>query len=188
MKLEVEQKYRVENSAALRARLVALGAEFAPAVRQVDAYFNHPARDFAQTDEAFRIRSIGDENYLTYKGPKLDRAVKTRRELEQPIVSGAAAAEQFTELLIALSFRPTAQVAKLRESASVAWGGVEYEIAWDEVDGLGTFLELELVVEQGEMETAKSQILALEKELGLTTIERRSYLEMVLAAKASAAG
>ena len=69
MKLEVEQKYRIENPAALRARLVALGAEFAPAVRQVDAYFNHPARDFAQTDEAFRIRSIGGENYLTYKGP-----------------------------------------------------------------------------------------------------------------------
>lgn len=86
-----------------------------------------------------------------------------------------------------LSFRPTAQVAKLRESASVAWGGVEYEITWDEVDGLGTFLELELVVKQGEMETAKSQILAI-KELGMTTIERRSYLEMVLAAKASAAG
>ena len=182
MKLEVEQKYRVENPAALRARLVALGAKFAPAVRQVDAYFNHPARDFAQSDEAFRIRSIGDENYLTYKGPKLDRTVKTRRELEQPIVSGAAAAAQFTELLVALGFRPTAKVAKSRESASVAWGGVEYEIAWDEVDGLGTFLELELVVEREAMDAAKSQILALERELKLTTIERRSYLEMVLAA------
>ncbi len=79
MKLEVEQKYRVVHPAELRSRLVALGAKFAPAVRQVDAYFNHPARDFAQTDEAFRIRSIGDENYLTYKGPKLDRTVKTRR-------------------------------------------------------------------------------------------------------------
>ncbi len=183
MKLEVEQKYRVVHPAELRSRLVALGANFAPAVRQVDAYFNHPARDFAQTDEAFRIRSIGDENYLTYKGPKLDRTVKTRRELEQPIVSGAAAVEQFTALLLALSFRPSAKVAKSRASATVAWGGVEYEIAWDEVDGLGTFLEVELVVDREEMDAAKSQILALEKELGLTTVERRSYLEMVLGQK-----
>ncbi|MBA4020424.1 MAG: class IV adenylate cyclase [Pirellula sp.] len=182
MKLEVEQKYRVEDPAVLRARLEQLGAQFAPAVRQVDAYFNHPARDFALTDEAFRIRSIGDENLLTYKGPKLDRTVKTRCELEQPIVGGAAAAEQFTELLLALSFRPTAKVTKSRESASINWRGVETEIAWDEVEGLGTFLELELVVEREAMDAAKSQILALEKELGLTTIERRSYLEMVLAA------
>ena len=186
MKLEVEQKYRVENPAALRARLVALGAKFAPAVRQVDAYFNHPARDFAQSDEAFRIRSIGDENYLTYKGPKLDRTVKTRRELEQPIVEGAAAAEQFTELLLALGFRPTAKVAKSRESASITRNGVEYELAWDEVDGLGTFLEIELVVEREAMDAARAQILALEAELGLTAVERRSYLEMVLGQKLEA--
>lgn len=183
MKLEVEQKYRIGDGAALRQKLIALGARFDAAVRQVDAYFNHPARDFAVTDEALRIRSIGERNFVTYKGPKLDRTVKTRRELEQPLVDGPTAAEQFTELLLALGFRASAKVTKERSAAALDWGGVHYEVAWDEVAGLGTFLELELVVEQSEMETARGQILALEKELGLTSVERRSYLEMVLEAQ-----
>ena len=49
---------------------------------QVDTYFSHPARDFAATDEALRIRSIDQENFVTYKGPKLDATTKTRREID----------------------------------------------------------------------------------------------------------
>ncbi|MBL9082032.1 MAG: class IV adenylate cyclase [Planctomycetales bacterium] len=180
MKLEVEQKFRIDDPAALRQRLSDCGVKFAAAVRQSDAYFNHPARDFARTDEALRIRSIGDENFVTYKGPKLDRTVKTRHELEQPIAPGRAAAEKFTELLVALGFRPSAVVDKSRSAALFKFGGVDFELAWDEVDGIGTFLEIELVVDAEARDTAKSRILALQQELGLTTVERRSYLEMVL--------
>ncbi|MGC3970659.1 MAG: class IV adenylate cyclase [Pirellulales bacterium] len=180
MKIEVEQKFRVDNSSELRQLLSARGVTFADPVRQVDAYFNHPARDFAQTDEALRIRSIGDVNLVTYKGPKLDRTVKTRRELEQPIAPGPAAVEKFAELLTALGFRPSAVVEKLRSAADFTFDGVEFELAWDEVAGIGTFLEIELVVEAEAMESAKARILALQQELGLRVIERRSYLEMVL--------
>ena len=44
-----------------------------------------PCRDFAQTDEALRIRTVGDTSFVTYKGPKLDATTKTRRELELPL-------------------------------------------------------------------------------------------------------
>lgn len=186
MKLEVEQKLRVADAAALRERLANLGVRFAEPLRQIDAYFNHPARDFAQTDEALRIRSVGEENYVTYKGPKLDRTVKARRELEQPLAPGPAAAERFAELLVALGFRPSAKVTKRRRTATLTHDGVEFELAWDEVDGVGTFLEIELVVESEQLEAARLRILALQQTLGLTTIERRSYLEMVLAAQPGA--
>lgn len=179
--LEVEQKYRVTDAAALRSRLAALGVVFGPPVRQVDRYFNHPSRDFAVSDEALRIRSVGDKNVLTYKGPKLNREVKTRRELEPALADGAATAEQFAEVLVALSFRPSAEVVKQRATSTLERNGVPYEICWDEVDRLGAFLEIELVVEEAEAATAREKILALEKELGLTQVERRSYLGMVLA-------
>lgn len=180
MKLEVEQKFRVDDPVALRRRLAGLGVSFGEPFRQVDAYFNHPARDFAATDEALRIRSVGDANFVTYKGPKLDKTVKSRKELEQPLVGGREAAERFEELLTALGFRATAKVVKHRSAAELEFDGTHFEIVWDEVDDVGTFVEIELVVEQSEIDTAKAKILALQASLALDTVERRSYLEMLL--------
>jgi adenylate cyclase class IV len=49
------------------------------------------------------------------------------------------------------------------------------------VDGLGRFAELEVVAPEEQYEAAKATVLAAAGELGLTRVERKSYLEMVLA-------
>src|ERR1700688_1176895 len=103
MHFEVEQKFRIREPAAWLANLKARHGLGEPEV-QVDRYYAHPARDFAQTDEALRIRRIGQANYVTYKGPKLDTTTKTRRELELPLAPGDAGAAGFAELLEALGF------------------------------------------------------------------------------------
>ena len=59
MRYEVEMKFRVADRAALESRLVELGATISVAQAEVDVYFAHPARDFARTDEALRIRRKG---------------------------------------------------------------------------------------------------------------------------------
>jgi adenylate cyclase class 2 len=56
---EVEQKYRVDDLAAVQERLCALGAAWDDEVQQVDRYFAHPCRNFSETDEALRIRQVG---------------------------------------------------------------------------------------------------------------------------------
>jgi adenylate cyclase, class 2 len=180
MKLEIEQKFRVDDPAGLRAKLAALGAVFRDQVVQRDAYFNHPSRDFAVSDEALRIRSVGDENVITYKGPKLGGGVKTRREIELPIGAGVSTAEQLGEILVLLGFRPSAVVEKHRTPGEMTVDGVHFELALDEVAGIGSFFEAELVVEDAERETAQGRIHALQTKLGLTTVEPRSYLRMVL--------
>jgi len=183
MKLEVEQKFRVDDPAGLRAKLTDLGAVFGDRIMQCDAYFNHPARDFAISDEALRIRSVGDENAITYKGPKLGGGVKTRREIELPIGAGQSTAEQLGEVLVLLGFRPTAVVEKRRTPGNLTVEGVTYELALDEVEGIGTFFEVELVVDDAERELAQSRIRALQAKLGLENVEPRSYLRMVLERK-----
>ena len=55
MRYEVEQKHRVEDVAALKAKLAEREVTLGPAVEQSDEYFAHPSRDFARTDEALRI-------------------------------------------------------------------------------------------------------------------------------------
>lgn len=180
MRLEVEQKFPLLQPAAVWEQLAQLGMTFSPAIRQVDTYFQHPARDFRQTDEAFRLRQVGDENYLTYKGPKLDTQTKTRREIELAVATGTAAASQLTEMFQALGFHLGGVVSKWRRCAHHLVAERAIELAWDDVDGLGVFLELEIVTEDSELDAARQAIAELAWQLGLELPERRSYLELLL--------
>lgn len=181
MTFEVEQKFRVADPAAVERGLAALGAEFGAAVAQVDRYYAHPSRDFAATDEALRIRSVGGANFVTYKGPKIDSITKTRREIELPLEAGAAGANKFATLLEALGFRFVAEVRKQRRAGSLAWRQREVHAALDEVIGLGAFVELETTADEAALAAARECISSLSQHLGLSHGERRSYLELLLA-------
>lgn len=183
MHWEVEQKFAIHDVADAIARLAAVGAYFAPAIQQTDQYFNHPARDFAKTDEALRIRQVGNESFITYKGPKIDPATKTRQELEISLPPGVEEPDQFTKLLTALGFRPVAVVRKSRRLATIAWRGHEVEMALDEVENVGSFLELEISADDATLHDARSDLSDLARHLGFGPSERRSYLELLLAGK-----
>lgn len=97
---EVEQKYPVADVAALEARLADAGAGWHGVVEQVDRYFGHPSRDFADTDEALRLRRTADGVVITWKGPRLDAAAKTRREIELPLAEAAVPAAAGAEAAV----------------------------------------------------------------------------------------
>jgi len=180
--LEVEQKYRLADSAAVRERLAKLQIQWHQPLEQIDRYFNHPARDYGQTDEALRLRRVGERNWITYKGPKLDATTKTRHELELSLPDGCDIPAQYTELLTLLGFRQVREVAKLRTPGELFHDGLPVEAALDEVAGLGIFLELELLVQEPQLEAAKAVLADLATRLQLGKSERRSYLELLLEA------
>lgn len=189
---EVEQKFRVADTAAVERRLVSLAARFRDPLEQMDRYFAHPCRDFARSDEALRLRRCGAEVMVTWKGPRIDTASKTRLEMELGVAQaeplpggppgGQATVDRWTELLEALGFRRVRDVVKRRRPARVPWQGTEVEVALDSVAGLGDFLELELQAGAGEVPQARACIDALARELGCAESERRSYLELLTAA------
>jgi adenylate cyclase, class 2 len=182
MPLEIEQKYRVADLAPIEAALHQLGATITDAVTQVDCYYAHPQRDFAQTDEAFRIRAVGPKNYLTYKGPKLDATTKTRVEHEVAVADGPDALAACGEILRNLGFTPASIVRKSRRACTLDRDSFTVEIALDEVRKLGTFVELEIgVTDESTADAAKAALAKLAAELNLTDVERQSYLELVIA-------
>jgi adenylate cyclase, class 2 len=183
MRYEVEMKFPMGNAARLTERLQSLGAVVSDARVESDIYFAHPSRDFARTDEALRIRRKGAENFITYKGPKLDAATKTRHEIDLPLPPGASTASAWIDMLSALGFTAVGEVRKARRKTHVSWSGRRVEVSLDEVEGLGRYVELELVVEAEEIEAAKECIASLAAELGLAGGERRSYLELLLAGR-----
>jgi len=181
MQLEVELKFPLADRVGIERRLRTLGARFQDSVEQADLYFAHPARDFAHTDEALRVRSVGDANFVTYKGPKLEATSKTRHELELPLPTGTAAREGYCQLLELLGFRRVLEVRKRRCGGVVDWEGRRVELALDEVSGLGTFLEIELTCPPEGLAAARECLESLAAKLGLQQLERRSYLELLLA-------
>jgi adenylate cyclase class 2 len=180
MQYEVEQKHRVMDAAALIARLQKRGVQLETSVEQFDQYYSHPCRDFATTDEALRIRVVGDRSFVTYKGPKLDTTTKTRHEIELPLDPADYDGSQFASLLAALGFTPVAVVRKLRRTFHITADEYEVDGALDDVDGLGCFVEIELQANDENLEASKRTISKLASDLNLGPSERRSYLEMLL--------
>lgn len=181
--LEIEMKFAVPAAGDLASRLAAMGARQQPILVEVDHYFNAPDRDFATTDEAFRIRRIGSANYLTYKGPRTDRVTKTREEIEVPIGAGDAVAQGVMQLFTRLGYRPVAVVRKERQCFELDRGRFQITVCLDSVDRVGRYAELEILAPQEDLEAAKKVLHALASELGLEMAERRSYLELLLTAR-----
>lgn len=186
MQYEVEQKFRLgDQGESILARILELGAIRIGEVQQADHYFNHPVRDFATTDEALRIRSVGDRNWLTWKGPKIDQKTKTRREIETALGDGSKTAEEISEVLMILGFQSVAVVQKKRNRFELVRDGLCFEFAFDRVDEVGEFLEIELLAEQDQLAAAQQALKSLSSEIGLsdTSVERKSYLGMLLDGK-----
>ena len=181
MGYEVELKFRLEQVQAIETALHQRGAVEKPIVSHVDRYFNHPSRDFRATDEAFRIRSVGDSNCITYKGPVLGNVAKTRHEIEVDVADGPEVAERLIEMMKCLGFRFVREVRKMRrEFALNRDHRVLHELALDEVPELGCFLEIELLADDEDRESAESAVWDLARSLGLTASEPRSYLDLLI--------
>jgi adenylate cyclase class 2 len=181
MGFEVEVKYRSVDHEMLARRLAQLGALRAGSVVQVDIYLVHPARDFALSNEAFRVRSIGTENWITYKGPRRPGPTKTREEIEIQFGDGKQTTEALLRLFELLGFRPAATIRKERTSFRLHRSGRTLLIALDRAEGLGAFTEIETIAaSEPDLPAAQAAVLALAAELALTEVEPRSYLRMVL--------
>jgi adenylate cyclase class 2 len=179
--LEMELKCPVADFEACRRVLGEWGASAGERFQEADHYFNAPDRDFARTDEALRLRRIGSANFVTYKGPKRQVEPKTRTEIEIALAEGEQAAEDFGRLLTHLGYRPVAVVCKLRQIYSLRRDGFDLQVCLDDVDEVGRFVEVEILVEEAHQARGQEVLRLTTTALGLTSAERRSYLEMLLA-------
>jgi len=177
---EIEQKFHLRERMELESRLQSLMVECIGVENHSDTYYNHPCRDFAETQEALRVRRINGVPSITYKGTKLPGDVKARRELEWPLGPGDVDGAQTEELLTLLGFRRVAEVKKRRHVYKPS-DSKRLTIVIDEVERLGSFAEIERVIlDVADLESVRQEILEYADQLGLQDVEPRSYLRMLL--------
>ncbi|OGS45014.1 MAG: hypothetical protein A3K76_01595 [Euryarchaeota archaeon RBG_13_57_23] len=169
--LEVEVKYRSPGNDIVEKTLARLGAKKISDGAMEDLYFAHPIKDFGKSDEALRLRKTADGAELTYKGARMAlEHTKAREEVtlktDNPLaIQRILERLGFKEVYVVRKSRRTYQLDKLR-------------VEIDDVEGLGEFVELEIMTESPErsatlMETAR-------KELVLEKIEPKTYLELLI--------
>jgi len=112
---------------------------------------------------------------MTYKGPLVDEASKTRTEVETDVGDGADAEAVFRNL----GFEPVATVEKDRRFYS--YDG--YTVTLDAVEGVGEYVEVETEVEsEAAVDGAREGAYGVLRDLGLDPADQRrtSYLGMLL--------
>lgn len=178
---EAEVKLRVTplEMRKLPARAKAAGFLYAAASEQIDSYFSSPSKDFQAAGEALRLREsrTGSEEtfYLTYKGPRLSSSSVSREEREVTVSN----ARETVLLLAALGFSQAYSLKKSRRY--FARGPVT--LGLDEIEGVGSFIELEIMTNDAEkIPGIVDELYRIAESLGIPKdrAETKSYLELFL--------
>ena len=190
---EVETKIKIDNLDRLIKKLKDLNAIKSAILDQLDIYYNYPveSRDFSKTDEALRLRKTTEsdpktlENLkevvdLTYKGPNLDKVIKTRVEHVCHVIE----VEKIKEILKALSFKEIISINKHRVAYDLDYNDNKIEVLIDTIEHLpGSYFEAEILVKDNKLiDSYKNVLFSFIQECGYSKkdILPNTYLEMVL--------
>lgn len=179
--VEVEVKIPVHGLADTIKRLEQCGFCLAGTCREEDVYYNSAHYDLREHDKALRIRRVTDLDTgktraeFNCKGPKPDQISVSRTELEMRLETP----EILERILEELTFLPVPYI--VRKTRFTYTRG-RITAAVDQVEGLGDYLELE-IIGQGEKQrpACLKEIEAVMKEMGYEQKDtiRISYLSML---------
>ncbi|MGH3922078.1 MAG: class IV adenylate cyclase [Egibacteraceae bacterium] len=138
---EVEVKYRILDSAEVELALAELGLELSSVVKQEDQAYAKCGWSYGMSKIGVsfaRLRTQGGSHLFTVKRPVDNEQSCIEHECE------ISDREAMHHAILAMGFYPTVHIVKRRRVA--VYG--EYSICLDEVEGAGTFLEVECLVSQ----------------------------------------
>lgn len=186
--IEVEVKLKIDSAESIEKKLIELGFKKGQTLQEIDYYYNGVDRDFRASGEALRLRLVESLDgsavvadrpgepliQMTYKGPKLDNVSMSRVEHQVNIDNF----ETMLSILSSLGYKPVEPVIKLRRELFRE----EICACVDTVDGLGDYLELEIMAdEESQRENALDKISVVLKQLGysISDTTTTSYLSML---------
>ncbi len=183
MMMEYEVKIPVDDLRAVKEKIASSGWLLEARLKEVDNYIDLTECPGVPEDTVLRVRLKEDLDTrktlgeITYKGPQLEENVKAREELTAVIDDPEKAVEMFMKLGFRL-FR----VSKYREI--YAKPGKRAKIYLDNVEGLGYFLEVEIINPSSSNEFREA-LEEIEEELGLKGRPEiiKPYLTMMLEAR-----
>jgi len=139
---ETEVKLRVSNPRKLQQRLKELGfRQITPRLWEHNSLFDFPDGRLARSHQALRLRRVGNENFLTLKGPP---QASTRYKMRGEIETRIQEPQIFQKILHELGLQETFQYKKRRTAYATdkSKSGKTGLLLYDETP-VGKFVELE---------------------------------------------
>lgn len=161
---EIEVKLKVNDLSSLEQKLKEAGCVLGDAVHQRDVEYsymglNKEFQGFEEGDMMFRIRYMKGVAILTLKkqmSNEMDN-LEYETELSDP--------ENMHQILLALGYKYALEVKKMRRKGKLG----EYEICLDEVERLGSFVELEkLTADEANPDEVVEDLLKVLESFGLS--------------------
>ena len=140
-KEEIEVKFYVSNfDDELREKVEKISPEIEHFEKnfEINLYFDDQQGSLKKKGEVLRLRRWGDENSLTFKGPKTKSKFKKRLELEVEVDNFQKA----EKILENLAFRECMRYEKRREKFKFVLDNNKLEVCFDEMP-YGNFVEIE---------------------------------------------
>lgn len=171
---EIEVKYQLEDRNKLIKKLEEFGCEISEVNHQKDTIYVSDVNHIENTPGSIFLRVRKDNDKIELNAKKHEKVMQARTEVEFG-VSSYSEANKFLELI---GFEKWVEVSKKRVHTFYK----DCNICIDEVETLGSFVELEYVVDN---ETKEEEILKkiedIAKEIGIDTtkVENQYYDEMI---------
>ena len=161
---EIELKFKVDNLDVLINKLKEEQCEISAVKMQNDTIYVQDLNDTKSKEGSvwLRVRKENDKIELNYKKQSKKKMESEEIEFE---VSSYELANQF---LKALGYLPWVEVNKKRRYSKYK----EYNICIDEVERLGSFIELEILVDKDNKEDYELALLEVAKKLGINPDKR----------------
>ena len=165
---EVEVKARVTDEARLLSQLDVAGIKLGPGVRQEDVIYSTKTWDFTEfnnTENTLRIRRQSGRTLFTLKRGGTNELDGIECEVE------VNDAKQLAEIIRHLGYFEEVRVNKTRRKAKLG----DIEICLDEVEGLGTFIELEKLTQDANTTPIQEELFRLLESWSVKRTDRETH-------------
>lgn len=166
MRKEVEVKAQLKDKEGVMNKLKELGCVFSEPVEQHDTIYvdqNYgPFAEFQPGKNLLRVRETKGKAFLTLKNPQSVQMDSIERETE------ISDPQEAKEMLLLMGYHEAAQVHKTRMKSHYQ----DWEICLDEVQGLGSFIEVEKITENVDAAPVLKELFDFLKSLGVDEGDR----------------
>lgn len=161
---EIELKFKVDNLDKIVSYLESTGCKISDTTVQNDSIFVEDLNDVESTEGSvwLRIRKTNDKIEMNYKRQSSQKMESEEIEFE------VNSYEKVNDFLKALGFKQWVEVNKKRRHTKYK----DCNVCIDQVEKLGDFIELELLIENNDDVDYEEYLLNLAKELNIDTNNR----------------
>jgi adenylate cyclase class 2 len=166
MRKEIEVKARVADFDEIARRLSELGCVLSEPVTQhdtifVDAHYG-PFEEFQPGKNLLRIRKSKGKFLFTIKQPQSNEqdAIEYESEVLEP--------EEMKQAILLMGYHEACQVNKTRRKGNHN----DWEICLDSVEGLGSFIEVEKIADDPDVQAVQAELFEFLTTLGVKPEDR----------------